>query len=963
VRFVRAVIRRFRATEGLEVEFGPGLVVVEGPNEAGKSTLLAFLQTLLFPLGLQATTRVEGSLDLTTADGRSYRLERSGARASQRVIDLASGEQLDGSRLAALTGPLDANLYRDVFAFGLTELQGLDVLTGSAVKERLFSAAVAGAGENAARASRELDARLAELLKPRASGTVLAGRAAELRGHLAAAASARSEAGGYEALARQRDATTARAEAAGAELRLAATARDHTAAVLAAWEPWRAGQEAREALTRLAEEEAAFAAGRGEAPPARWLARAEAIDALGNGLAAHERTVADLDVRVAELGEHVATLRASLAELGPAWTAKRVAEFSQAAAWREQAGAAGARRVGLGEGRARLEGELKAAEAHLRDAEAAEEAARAEHERLGAGARSARTAEASGAPPGPDELVRLAARRRAALEGLEDLVAALNKVAADRAAVLERLSSPRDEGGRPGRWLGWAALLALVGAAAWLAAERALVYAALVLGLGGAAAVLLLPRGGRSGPGGATQAAGAARAALAERAEALRAEVATLREAVATRARALGFPDPATLAADLRGAQRGAAQELASLEAAERAARQHAAAEQAVLAARMSVRTAREGLAALAAEAAAADRAWTDWCVAAGLAPDTQADGVAAALKAIDRAQAAQRGYREAQAWVGPAGESVTAYRADVEGVARDMGQPAPTGAVRGAVEAWAAALAEARSRADELHGRRAALEAIVRDADRDLSTRFGARADEAAAQLGAADPQAWRSRLSGEEDTVVRLARSARDLDEEVGRLKQRLEDLARSTDLATHLQAADRVATEARGDARRWLVTSLAKALVDGTLEEYERTKVPAVLLRAGDHLSAMTRGRFVRVGQHEGRALRVFTARDEAFEPEELSRGTLEQLYLAVRLGLIASFSESNVALPLIFDDVLVNADPARAERLAAVLAGVAREQQLLFLTCHPHVARLLLDADPGATHVLLAGPPAA
>ncbi len=42
----------------------------------------------------------------------------------------------------------------------------------------------------------------------------------------------------------------------------------------------------------------------------------------------------------------------------------------------------------------------------------------------------------------------------------------------------------------------------------------------------------------------------------------------------------------------------------------------------------------------------------------------------------------------------------------------------------------------------------------------------------------------------------------------------------------------------------------------------------------------------------------------------------------------------------------DDVLVNFDPARAERTAAMLTDFSEEAgiQMLFFTCHPHTADL-------------------
>ena len=58
-----------------------------------------------------------------------------------------------------------------------------------------------------------------------------------------------------------------------------------------------------------------------------------------------------------------------------------------------------------------------------------------------------------------------------------------------------------------------------------------------------------------------------------------------------------------------------------------------------------------------------------------------------------------------------------------------------------------------------------------------------------------------------------------------------------------------------------------------------------------------------------------------------PALLSRGSIEQLYLCLRIGLAETFAERAEALPIIFDDVLVNFDPARAASVAEVLAETA------------------------------------
>ena len=86
-----------------------------------------------------------------------------------------------------------------------------------------------------------------------------------------------------------------------------------------------------------------------------------------------------------------------------------------------------------------------------------------------------------------------------------------------------------------------------------------------------------------------------------------------------------------------------------------------------------------------------------------------------------------------------------------------------------------------------------------------------------------------------------------------------------------------------------------------------------------------------------------------------PENLSRGTREQLYLALRFGLIRQFAEQETSLPVVVDEVLVNFDPDRARRAAEAFAELARTNQVLVFTCHPSMAELFTTVDPEAKEI--------
>lgn len=76
-------------------------------------------------------------------------------------------------------------------------------------------------------------------------------------------------------------------------------------------------------------------------------------------------------------------------------------------------------------------------------------------------------------------------------------------------------------------------------------------------------------------------------------------------------------------------------------------------------------------------------------------------------------------------------------------------------------------------------------------------------------------------------------------------------------------------------------------------------------------------------------------VASAGEEPFD--QLSLGAQEQFALLVRLGLAEVFTQGR-RLPLVLDDPLINADPARCHAMINALRNAARKLQLIVFTCH-------------------------
>lgn len=197
--------------------------------------------------------------------------------------------------------------------------------------------------------------------------------------------------------------------------------------------------------------------------------------------------------------------------------------------------------------------------------------------------------------------------------------------------------------------------------------------------------------------------------------------------------------------------------------------------------------------------------------------------------------------------------------------------------------------------------------------------------------------------RLTGEHDQIEAKLEAAH---ERRGVLARRLDELAaddRATTLRRQKAALD---AELARAAEELLSLSLAGRAAEQARSSYERDRQPPVLMAASEAMARLTRNRYVRIwAPLGGRTLRVDDDHGRTFAVEQLSGGTREQLFLALRFGLVRHAGERGVKLPLILDDVFVNFDQLRTEAAFGALREFADEgRQVLFFTCHLHLAHM-------------------
>ncbi len=147
-------------------------------------------------------------------------------------------------------------------------------------------------------------------------------------------------------------------------------------------------------------------------------------------------------------------------------------------------------------------------------------------------------------------------------------------------------------------------------------------------------------------------------------------------------------------------------------------------------------------------------------------------------------------------------------------------------------------------------------------------------------------------------------------------------------------------------RGEARKWSVLTIGQALLGETRLKYERERQPAVIQEAQQFFSSFTNGKYQRIFSLPGEdRVEVEDQAGKRKDTSELSRGTVEQLYLALRFGLVREFARRVEPMPVIMDDILVNFDPKRAQEACKALGTLSKDQQVLLFTCHPQTVELV------------------
>ena len=245
------------------------------------------------------------------------------------------------------------------------------------------------------------------------------------------------------------------------------------------------------------------------------------------------------------------------------------------------------------------------------------------------------------------------------------------------------------------------------------------------------------------------------------------------------------------------------------------------------------------------------------------------------------------------------------------------------------------------------------------------LSKEYRARLS----QLQQLNQELHRSGCFDEEEWIVR--KGLRLLEEECKEAEQHLQNMQsnaadvekRLAELAVEIRQIEASGTvsdlthqlaaeqeHAKHLAKKWAAIQLVRSVIQEKLNEHKETRLPALLQTASSFIQPLTNDRYEAIlFSTEDDRLMVKRMDGRIFRPEELSQATCEQIYLAIRFALALSHQQ-DCQLPFMMDDSFVHFDHVRLGRVLELMNELTRfETQLFYFTCHQHMTQAAEDGQ--------------
>ena len=145
------------------------------------------------------------------------------------------------------------------------------------------------------------------------------------------------------------------------------------------------------------------------------------------------------------------------------------------------------------------------------------------------------------------------------------------------------------------------------------------------------------------------------------------------------------------------------------------------------------------------------------------------------------------------------------------------------------------------------------------------------------------------------------------------------------------------------------------LAKTILTKCYENMKETVTPKFTQNLSQNIADITNNKYKNVNFNEQAGLVVETEKGDYVSASHLSVGTIEQLYLSLRLSMIKDLSSET--LPIILDEAFAYFDDERLTNFLETISKKYKENQILIFTCTDREQKILKDLEIDYNLVIL------
>ena len=220
------------------------------------------------------------------------------------------------------------------------------------------------------------------------------------------------------------------------------------------------------------------------------------------------------------------------------------------------------------------------------------------------------------------------------------------------------------------------------------------------------------------------------------------------------------------------------------------------------------------------------------------------------------------------------------------------------------------------------------------------LKEEYSERIKKLELELNNFDKEITETKSNMSEEFIQNLDKHYQEKKEERTLLKDNIEKLSKVESLVELKNKKNVELINLRNALNNLMAKEIVYKIIQNSKEKFN--EIQPNLISAEQYLSKITNNKYTKI-DFENRTISGENIKEKDWDL--LSRGTKEQLYLALRLGYANNYSKDREGnpndlpnLPLIIDDAFVNFDTERTKAVLKCLEEFSKTNQVLFFTCH-------------------------